>query len=314
MNIATFITHSLVPPWHFQTRHADLLRQLIPSADVTVCHHQDEFAQALRDADVALAWVFRQEWFDAAPRLRVLSTPAAGKDYFHVTPPPTVTMLNGHFHGEIIAETVVGMLLGMTRAILPAATTYAGLPWPRAELTPLMRTLRGASVTILGFGHIGRWIGRLLKPFGTTLRGLVRHPETAPVPDWFDGDDALFGPDRLDAVLPLTQHLILALPSTTGTDRLLDARRLALLPQDATVINVGRGNAIDEDALLDALRARRLLGAALDVFAHEPLPAADPIRSCPRLWTLPHASAIADNYLELYVRELAVDLERLGVR
>lgn len=310
MNIATFITHDSVSPWHFKQRHADIIASIIPETTVTICQTEEEFVNALPSTHVALAWTFKQEWFQVAPNLRVLSTPAAGKDYFHVTPPDCVAMLNGHFHGEIIGETVVGMILGIIRGILPNVTNYKELPWARPELTPGLRPLRNANITILGFGNIGRWIGKLLKPFGTHIRGLVRNTN-AQLPDWFTQGDCIFSIDQLDEFLKDTDHLVLALPSTTGTDKLLNAERIVLLPRHATVINIGRGNAIDEPALIHSLENNRLLGACLDVFATEPLLADDPVRTCPNLWTLPHASAISENYLDLYASEIAHDLLKL---
>ena len=306
-NIAVFINHTTVAPWQFMPRHAAIIEKAIIGSHVVICHDETAFLEALQTADAALAWTFRQEWFNKAARLRVLSTPAAGKDYFHVVPPASVTMLNGHFHGEIIAETVVGMILSMIRGILPNATNFHDNPWARQELTPMMRPLRNATVTILGFGHIGRWIGQLVKPFGTHIIGICRHAD-APRPVYFEDSDIIATTDSLAALLPQTDHLVLALPGTTGTTHIIGREQLALLPDYATVTNIGRGNAIDEAALIERLSAHKLLGAVLDVFAHEPLPANDPLRSCPNLWTLPHASAIADNYLDLYAAEIAQDL------
>ena len=309
MKIATYITHTIVDAWNFREEHAEIIRRRIPDADIRICSTEQEFMAALQDADVVLTWTFRQEWFALAPNLKVISTPAAGKDYFHVVPPAHVKMLNGHFHGEIIAETVVAMILGMIRGLLPNATQYAELPWARAELSPKLRTLRGSNVTILGFGHIGRWIGRLLKPFGTkSIWGMTRHGD-APVPEWFTANDKIFTNGELETRLCETEHLVLALPSTTGTDGMVGAKELGLLPKGATVTNIGRGNALDEAALIQSLRIGHLGGAVLDVFTKEPLDAQSPLLSCPNLWRLPHASAIAPNYLSLYSEEVSGELE-----
>jgi phosphoglycerate dehydrogenase-like enzyme len=113
----------------------------------------------------------------------------------------------------------------------------------------------------------------------------------------------------LDTVLPAADHLVLALPGGAETDSLLDARRLSLLPPHAAIYNVGRGNAIDESALASALVAQAIAAAYLDVFAREPLPADSPLRSCPNAFLLPHISAIAPNYLDLFLRELAQRLK-----
>ena len=106
-------------------------------------------------------------------------------------------------------------------------------------------------------------------------------------------------------LLSVLCNLLCFLPSGPETDRLLDARRLALLNPSAFLCNFGRGNLVDETALAAALRAGRLGGALLDVFAEEPLPADSPLRSAPRCWLLPHASAFAPDYLDLYFEEFS---------
>ena len=111
------------------------------------------------------------------------------------------------------------------------------------------------------------------------------------------------GLERLDALLPTADHLILALPATPETDGLVDAARLARLPLRAAVYNVGRGNVLDESALARALVRGRLRAACLDVFRQEPLPANSPLRTAPNILLMPHASAIAPEYLDLFLDE-----------
>ena len=306
--ISTYLVHTLVPAWHFKERQAALLKKLLPKAEVRICGSAEEFAENLHDTDAVLTWTFQQDWFAGAKRLKILSTPAAGKDYFTVVPPSGLWMMNGQFHGEIIAESVVGMLLGMERGILPAMTEYAALPWPRRELAPRMRVLRGSTAMILGFGHIGRWIGKMLKPFEMRILGVSRHRD-AERPNWFRKGDLCLDAEQMDAYLPETDHLILALPGTTGTTNMVDARRLALLKTGATVTNIGRGNAIEAAALTAALENGHLAGAFLDVFPAEPLPASSPLMKVRNLWRLPHACAIADNYLDLYVADFVRQLK-----
>ena len=304
------LRHPQVGYWTLQERQAEPLRRAFPGVEVTLAGSREEFESRLPEADVCMVWNFRQEWFGMAPHLKVVSTPAAGKDYFQVTPPDGVQMLYGGYHGKIIAETVCGMLLGMCRGILPAVTEYAGLEWPRGELFSRQHSLHGSTVVILGFGKIGQHIGRLLKPFHVRILGMRRNAD-ALRPEWFDEGDFIFPPSRLDEILPMADHLVLALPRSPETDNLLDARRLSLLPSHATLVNIGRGNAIDDLALCEALRGGRLAGAFLDVFHTEPLPADSPLRTCPNLWRLPHASAVAPDYLDLYVEELVENLKRL---
>ncbi|NLF16403.1 MAG: hydroxyacid dehydrogenase [Lentisphaerae bacterium] len=307
---AVYLTHPQVPSWAFTAAHAERLQRALPRIRCRLCSDRAAFRAALPEAHLALVWAFHQADFDLAPNLCVVATPSAGRDYFRVTPPAGVGMLYGRFHGRIMAETAVGMILGMCRGLLPAATTFADDPWPRQPLGALMRPLRGAHVVILGMGHIGSAIATLVKAFGARVTGLRRSPRPDERPDGFGPADRVLPVSALDAVLPETDHLVMVLPADAGTAGILDARRLALLPPHATLCNLGRGQAVDEDALVEALRQGRLAGACLDVFREEPLPAASPLRHCPNLWRLPHASAISPDYLDLFVDDLAAQLRR----
>jgi len=308
--IVLWITHKTVAEWHLTPQQVATFAAALPQAEIVHCQDQEEFLAALPEADVALVWRFRQEWFALAPGLRFLGTPAAGQEYLAVTPPPGVRLGFGSFHGAIMAETVLALMLGLARRVIPFARTMQApdaASWPRESFSGTARRLHGARVTVLGFGKIGQWVGRLAKPFGVRLTG-IRRQAAATLPNFCETGDRVLGIEALDSVLPETDYLVLALPDTAETTGLLDARRLALLPRQAVVINVGRGNAIDETALAAALRGERLAAAALDVFATEPLPDDSPLRTTPNCFLYPHSSAIAPDYLDLYLVEMAEHL------
>ena len=306
-----FLQHEL-NSFRMDDEQAERLAGLLPTWRVVNAHTEKEFLAVLPEATVVCVWRFLQEWFALAPKLRVVSTPAAGQDYFSVKWPKGVEYWNGGFHGALMAETAVGMLLGMTRGLFPAVTTYRRKAWPRRELDAMMRPLAGSRVTICGFGKIGRRIGELLKVFGARIFGVSAHEH--PAPKYFDKYDKCFIAKELDIILSKTDHLVMVLPRTPETDGLLDARRIALLPRHATVSNLGRGNAIDESALMEALSGGRLSGACLDVQAIEPIPAGSPLRRCPNLWLFPHSSALSPNYMDLYAAEVAEKIAGLPRR
>lgn len=301
---------SAVPCFGIQARHIARLRAVYPEAKVTWCRTKASFLRALPKAQVALTWSFRQEWFERAPLLRRVATPAAGRDFFPIAPPPQVAVRHGTFHGAFMAETTVGLMLGVNRGILEAYRhQLQGELWPREALYPV-RLLHGTHAAIVGFGHVADAIGRMLKPFGVRITGFRRTPPKR-YPAWFGKDDAILTMDRLDAVLPQADHLILVLPSDTGTDKLIDAARLARLPRHAVVYNVGRGNCIDEKALAKALKSGALRGACLDVFAQEPLTSASPLaKNLPGLVRLPHASAFTERYMDRFLDEVIAWLRR----
>jgi phosphoglycerate dehydrogenase-like enzyme len=313
LTVAVFLQHPLVDAWTFLPRNRDRFLKACPQAELIVCSDEPQFMAALPQAQVAIAWRFHPDWFRLAPALRWLATPAAGKEYFPAQAPEGVAIIHGSFHGELIAETVLGLMLGHCRGLFAAARLQQA-SWPRRELAEQMAPLRGSHVVILGLGNIGRWIGRLCKPFGVRLTGIRRtspnpsnageRDQSVETPFW-DSQDRVLAISAIDSVIPQADHLVLALPGGTETDGLMNARRLALLPPQAAIYNVGRGNAIDEPALAQALRARRIAAAYLDVFASEPLPQSSPLRNCPGAFLLPHVSSAAPNYLDLFIDQLA---------
>jgi phosphoglycerate dehydrogenase-like enzyme len=169
-----------------------------------------------------------------------------------------------------------------------------------------LRLLKGSRITVLGFGHIGNHIARLAKCFGALITGLRRNPGQRP--GYFGEEDRLLSAERLEEVLPQTDHLVLCLPATPKTTGILNTRRMMLLPENAGIYNVGRGNAVEEEALSAVLGERPLCEAYLDVFGEEPLAADSPLRSLPNCLVLPHVSANSPEYIDLFIDEL---IERL---
>jgi len=316
MNISIFLENE-VPFFRIQAHQVKRLRREFPNAEITGCRTEAAFLRILPKTHIALANRFRQVWFDQAPRLDVIFSPAAGRDVLAIQPPNNVEVRYGTFHGAFISETVLGLMLAFERGLF---TSYRdqlnGDRWPRASLYPshAIRLLNGSHAAIVGFGHIGEWISRLLKPFGVRISGFRRNPPSTR-PTWFASDDAVVSISQLDRVLPTVDHLILALPSDTGTDHLIGARQLSRLPRHALLYNVGRGNCIDETALARALRSGRVRGACLDVYAQEPLPATSPLaENLPGLIRLPHSSAFSTRYIDAFLDGIIPDLKKKAGR
>ena len=263
-----------------------------PGEAVDVVRSERAFLKALPSATHAVVWEFRKEWFAIAPRLRMLATPGAGRELLPSDGemPPGIVRVNGAFHGTIMSETVVAFMFAHARGLYAAEKfRHDGVLWPRTELSPFCSLVAGTRAVILGYGKIGHAIGAKLEALGVSVVGIRRRntgdlKEACRAADW----------------------LIVVLPSDTGTDNIVDASVLRALPRHAVLINVGRGNAVDEAALARALKARRLAAACLDVFKREPLEASSPLAGdLPNLHRLPHASAFAPEYLPLFFRELA---------
>jgi phosphoglycerate dehydrogenase-like enzyme len=147
----------------------------------------------------------------------------------------------------------------------------------------------GKTVCVVGLGKIGREVARLARALDARVVGTVRE-----LGDRVPGDlgvERLEPTERLDELLPETDVLVLAVPHTALTHRLIDARRLALLKPGAILVNVARGDVVDEAALIEALQSGQLRGAALDVFEHEPLPTESPLWDLPNVFVSPHSAS-----------------------
>ena len=252
----------------------------------------------LKDAEI----VFGQSAFLAenSPRLRWLCTPSAGVDQFRsgvfASPGAMLTNSSGAY-GVTIAEHVVMIALEMLRRQMDYNEIVSRREWKR-DLP--IRSIKNSRVALLGAGDIGQETAIRFRAFGPAqIIGVNRSGKN---PNSLF--DAVKKQEELDGVLPQTDILIISLPGTPETRRMLDAHRLALLPDQALVVNVGRGAVIDQKALEKELRSGRLC-AALDVFEEEPLPPEDALWDCPNLLIMPH---VAGNMTLPYTKDRIVDL------
>ncbi|KMP11742.1 2-hydroxyacid dehydrogenase [Candidatus Nitromaritima sp. SCGC AAA799-C22] len=308
-NILVYMTHPHVDAWNFKQAHADLLEKRVPGSRVTICPNSREFLDCLPDAETVIVWFFKREWLEKAPRLKCIATPAAGKDWIEVEPGNGLQISYGSFHGPMIAESVVGAVFYFLKTFRFSREMQLQRKWARVKISQRLGSLKGARVTVLGFGRIGRTIGKFLKPYGCAITGVKRAP--SPVPDYFAESDRIVTVGMIPEVLETTDHLILALPGGPETDGLLTREYLNKLPSNCYLYNVGRGNVVREADLADALGKGKLAGAYLDVFAVEPLPEESPLWEMDNVLLQPHLSAASPQYLELFVEELSERI-RLG--
>ena len=241
--------------------------------------------QTLRDAEILFTGM--PDLPKYAPNLRWLCTPSAGVEPFvkpGVFASPDVLLTNSSgAYGTTIAEHIIMVTLELMRRQMDYTEIVRRREW-RRDLP--IRSIRNSRVTLLGTGDIGQEAAIRLRAFSPrSLTGVNRSGRNP-------GDlfDQVVRQDRLDDILPETDLLIMSLPGTPETDGLMSRERLALLPESAFIVNVGRGNAIDQRALAERLASGRLAGAALDVFEREPLPPEDALWDCPRLLITPHTA------------------------
>lgn len=249
-----------------------------------------------RDAQVLVSWGSTSKLMRAAAEqltdLRWVQGLAAGPDDILAGGfGDQVIITSGRsLHNETVAEHALALILAGLRgldqliAAQPEHRWRGDLGGPRIEgADGRVETLYGATVLVWGFGAIGQSLAPHLTALGAKVTGVARS----------DGERAgypVVSADRLPELLPETDVLVMILPHSPETRHSLGAELLELLPARAWVVNVGRGSTVDEVALADALRSRRITGAALDVFQTEPLPPDSPLWDLPGVIISPHSA------------------------
>ena len=254
-------------PYFFTLEQFEEAKECVQHCEVLYAHSPD----LLRAAPATLKWY---------------CCSFAGVDIYCRDPAifanPDCLLTNSNSYGVTIAEHVVMVTLMLLRRMPEYEAVVRNHSW--SNQLPI-RSIRDNEFTILGTGNIGVNVAERLRGMGAArITGLSRSGKPHPA------FDEVFPISRLDEVLPKTKILVMALPSTAETIHILNRARIALLPRDAYVINVGRGTAVDQEALMDALNGGRLAGASLDVMDPEPLPADHPLWNTKNLILTPHVS------------------------
>ena len=195
-------------------------------------------------------------------------------------------------NAQVVATVALAGMLALARRFPLLWTEQQNRQWTPMMGARMPRDLPGQTATIVGWGPIGQKLGSLLQALGLQVV-VVRQQLAAPHHPLCEGVEMVTF-ESWTQVLPKTDWLILACPLTSKTRQLVNASALAVLPQGAHLINVARGEVVDEPALVSALQSGHLSGAFLDVFAHEPLPSDSPLWAMPQVMITPHAAGHSD--------------------
>ncbi len=267
-----------------EARLANLELATQPADDVDITLGEPSRIKAALASLPALNWA-QSIWAGVEPLL----DPASRRDYI-------LTNARGVF-GGLMSEYIFGYLLAHERKIFQRLEDQKNKSWDDS----VTGTLRGKTIGLLGVGSIGAEVARTAKFFGMNVRGYTWSSETSTHVDRsYHGNDLLNFAHGLD-------YLVNILPNTKDTHKIINADLLNALPSHALVINVGRGPAVDQSALLEALNQNKIAGAVLDVFEQEPLPKEHPFWTTKNLHLTFHTSApslpedIAKLFIENYM-------------
>jgi len=303
--------HHRVDAWTIDEAHVDELRRRFPHITFLHSHTRESDLELAEGADAVFAIALSREAIARAPRLRWLHCSGHAVGHFPLADLAArgVVVTNSRGIQSVpIAEHVMACLLALARRLPQALRDQQERVWrPNAltgETSPWL--LAGRTIGIIGMGTLGEAIAVRAKAFGMRVIGMRRNPERGTPA----GVDEVIGPSDRARLLAEADVVVIAAPFTRETNRLLDAGAIAGMKAGAIVINIARGQLIDEAALAEALESGRLGGAALDVFTAEPLPPDSPFWSMPNVVVTPHNSGFRAGHFDAVIDLFAENLAR----
>jgi phosphoglycerate dehydrogenase-like enzyme len=285
--------------------YRDRLRAEFPALQFALAHGVSDVTGDLADIDVLICFGIeaRDYLFSRATQLKWIQSLATGVDHFLRCPSlkPDVLITSGRgIHGPAMREQVVYLMMAVSRDAARQVEDKKAHFWERR----FWSTLHGKTAVIVGVGVVGSAIGELLKAFGMRVVGVTRTPRAVA------GFDEMAPTDRLCDAARRADYLINVLPASADNIALFDAAVFGAMRPSAYYISAGRGQTVDEAALIAALRERRIAGAGFDVFQTEPLPADSPFWDLPNVFITPHIGGYIIEY-EDFILPMIVDNMRL---
>lgn len=293
--------------WQPPPQFAAGIRRRWPAMKVVHLPNYDHVLGELPDADILVGFSLRREQFALAKKLKWIHATAAGVGQlmYPELRESGILLTNARgIHSVPMSEHILGMLIAMARRFPDASRFQQAAHWAQQEIwNGKPGELNGKLLLIVGFGSIGCALARLVQPMGMRVWGMTRSGR---------GDaqlvERILPSTELRNALPQADFIVLAAPETSDTRHMIGGKELALMKPTAYLFNVARGTLVDEAALVAALRARAIAGAALDVAEEEPLPPESPLWKLDNIFITPHISAATEN---LWPRQEALLLENL---
>ena len=286
--------------------------------------NEDVCKLAAGGCDVMLGFRVPDELVQHAPGLKWFQLLSAGAD--HATPwlsrngAVTLTTSSG-IHATPISEYTIASMLAYAHRLHIMIRAQLRHEWQRRGFMDTIEDVRGKTLGVIGYGSIGRETARLADALGMPVLALKRNPEERRDSGWCPaglGDPEgkiprkFFGPDECAAILSESDYVTVTLPLTAATRKFVGAKEIAAMRPGAYIVNIGRGEVIDEQALIEALRGGKIAGAGLDVFEHEPLEASSPLWDMENVILTPHMSGANRGYMEKACALFAENLRRFS--
>ncbi|MGE5245504.1 MAG: D-2-hydroxyacid dehydrogenase [Betaproteobacteria bacterium] len=298
--------------WVLPREYVERLRREFPQHTFLEAWDHETVRRLLPEADAAFTPYVDRDVFPRARRLRWVQAVAVGVGsmlYAEMVASPVVITNARGIRARAMAEHVIGVSLALARRLHVAVRRQMEHAWAQTELegSGAIHLLAERRLGVVGLGAIGTETARLAAAFGMRVSAIRRRVEL-PLPE---GVEEVLPPERLHDLLGKSDVVVLSPPLTSATRGLIGRRELAAMKPDAFLVNIGRGRLVDDEALVEALRAQRIGGAALDVFVHEPLDPSSPYWDLPNVIVTPHTSGAMEDYWTPLVALFAENLRRL---
>lgn len=297
---------ALIPHTRSDSGGEDLAKAIAehaPDVEVILAETEAETEAGFANADVLLTMWFDDEWYPHLETIDWVQALVAGVDHFDADrlAEAGVVLTNASgVHARPIAEQVLGYLLVFERNLLQAMHNQHRGEWDRFRAGELA----DRTVGVVGLGAIGGQVADFCRALDVEVIGSRRHPSKDP-----DIADEVFRADQVDLVAEQSDYLVIACPLTEETRHLIDEDILETLGPDGVLVNIARGEVVDETALVDALVEDGIGGAALDVFEEEPLPASSPLWELENVLITPHMAGSTPHYYERCAAIFAENLQ-----
>jgi phosphoglycerate dehydrogenase-like enzyme len=315
MKVLLVVYHRL-DLWNIPAWFRERLAREFTNLEIVLRDTYEGIEKDLADAEVLFTISLRPEQFAITRKLRWVHAPSAAVHQLlfpELVNSDVVITNSREVHGPVVAEHVIALIFALAKKIPQATLLQQKHIWGQEAIWSVgahPREVAGATLGLIGLGSIGRRVAHLAAALGMCVIAVREHVEKGTP----DGVDAVYPPSELDELLRQSDYIVMAAPLIPSTERMMNGARLRAMKPSACLINVGRGPQIDEAALAEALRARTIAGAALDVFEKEPLPDDSPLWSVENLLITPHTAGLTEKLWHRHYELFSDNLRRYLAR
>ncbi|MFE8701371.1 D-2-hydroxyacid dehydrogenase [Cytobacillus sp. FJAT-54145] len=290
------ITHDLDQNYHKQ------IKDIVPQWEVFIGKESSVWQEHLKEAEIVAGWKkgIEEEILQEDSKLKWLQVWSAGVNSLPLDRLQSnevfVTSANG-VHAYPISETILGLMLALTRKIHTYVRNQSSKTWHHSNLSLEMHE---KTIGIIGVGAIGKETAKIAKAFGMTVLGVRQ----SGAPEEFV--DEMYTQDQLDVILPKCDYVVVTLPLTSETNGMFGKKQFELMKSSSFFINIGRGEIVSEEDLVEALQNSQIAGAGLDVFVKEPLQEDSPLWDLENVIITPHTSGSTEHYNKRVIEEIFI--------